>query len=274
MGDDFITGGPSRGVLAGGTYNVGDPRINGMTISGPTTFRLGNATGPNIHSAYSMPSSSLVAGWDSTARQQYVDQATTNAKNQIGNQLGAAARQAAMQGRRFISTPAQQIQGAAQVAAAGTQAGWNADQESFNRRMQMANLNNQDRQFNLQAAGQYNQAALGYGGLANQSRGMDMQQAAYNQSLNNQRQQAQGFNQGNQAQISQYGGQMTSANPYGLTNYNPGRGAGNSLGVNSGFGGGNISGSMGNGGASFGSSGVTQGSSSDGTTNWNDYAGQ
>ena len=218
-----LFGGTSFGGMSG-TVNMTDPssvaRFNGQNLGGPTNIQLGNQ-GNAVQSAYSMPTSSYAAGYDAVNRQRYVDQASTEMKTQQANQLGAAQRQAAMQGSRNLTTPAQMINAAANVAGAATQAGWKADDDTFQRHMALAGLANQDRQFDLSKTNAWNQTQLGWADVGLKQQQLNQNQNSYTNSLNNQNQQAQGYNQDNQQPQyrSQYGGVITNGNPYGLTNY-------------------------------------------------------
>ena len=202
----------------GGVFDLSNPSstnvLKGSTIAGPTIFNLNGAggagSGSGIKGATMFDAASLAAGYDANNRQRYVDQATTNAKQQINAQVGAAQRTAAMQGRKSITTPTQMIDAAAEVAAAGTQGGWKADEDSFNKRMQVANLAQQGNMFNLQSANNWNNANYQQGMLGVAQQQANNQTNSINRSLNTQNQEVQGYNSYNQSM---------GTNPYGLTNY-------------------------------------------------------
>ena len=187
----------------GGVFDVSNPAsmsaLQGQKLAGPAVFNLSGyggagGSGSGIKGATMFDAASLAAGYDANNRQRYVDQATTNAKQQIGAQTGAAQRAAAMQGRRYISSPTQMIDAAAETAGAGTQAGWQADSDSFNKHMQIANLAQQGNMFNLENAKDWNTANYQQGMLGVAQQQANNQTNAMNRSLNAQNEEVQGFN--------------------------------------------------------------------------------
>jgi len=109
----------------------------------------------------------LAAGFDSVNRQQQVDTAVNETNSQIQQQTGSASRTAQQYGRRFILSPLARVQAAAYSAAAGTQAGFNADNESFERRVQLAKLADADRTSRQQQANASNSLRAQYMDSAN-----------------------------------------------------------------------------------------------------------
>jgi len=233
MDTSYMGGSPTGGAST--AYNNTNPIANSkyMGTGAIVGGSLGGGGGTGVKGATMFDAASLAAGYDAQNRQRYIDQATTNAKIQQQNQTGEAQRTAAMQGRRYLSSPAQMIGQAANLAAAGTQGGWQADSDSFNKRMQVANLAQQGNMFNLQSANAWNQANYQQGMLGVAQQGVQNQTNAMNRAANTQDQMVQGYNIQNQN------------NPYGFTNYTPGQsagmnlsGSGSSLNMGSTYGGG------------------------------------
>jgi len=181
-----------------GVFDLSDPKqkasINGQTIAGPTTLYLGDHSENQIKSAYSTGVSGLAAGYDAQNRQRYIDQATTNAKIQQQNQIGAAERSSAIQGKRYISSPSQMINSAANLAAAGTQAGWKADEDNFTKRMQVADLGMKENEFNQNSANAWNQTSLGWANVGLKQQELNNQQNALSRSKSSGNSEAQGYN--------------------------------------------------------------------------------
>lgn len=135
--NNYIPGSVNRNVAIIGKLDGGGNEVTASTFARPASYR--SYTGPDI--------ASLAAGWSNVNRQQYVDRATTDAKKQQENMLAAGERRAAEMGRKQSQSPMARIQAAAETAAAGTRAGQQADDETYRRRMALAGLTAQDRQF-------------------------------------------------------------------------------------------------------------------------------